>query len=264
MLVKIAKEILDKYPHTEIAYVVAKLNVKATDGHTEALKASITNSLNERNITKDTYATHDQIQGWRSVYKDFGISHKSKVCSLEALVKRIVSGKSMWNVSNAVDLYNCISVLTMVPMGAYDIDMIKENIHIRYGKAGEVFDPLGSNDKVIVEEKHVVYSDEEKVITWLWNYRDSKITSISESTKHAIFFLDTAFRMKHIKMKEAALLFEESLMKIGAEITSDGILSKANPQVDISFDKPIRALNINSIEGSSEPSIIFFPTRTIK
>jgi len=243
MLVKIAEEVLEKYPLTEIGYIVVKLDVKPTDEYTETLKASLIDSLKERSITKETYATDSQIKKWRSVFKDFGVSHKSKVCSLEALVKRVVSGQKMWSVSNAVDLYNCTSVLTMVPMGAYDIDKIKDNIYIRYGKNGETFDPLGSNDKLVVEEKHIVYADEEKIITWLWNYRDSRITSVSETTKHAIFFLDTAFQMEHMKMNEAALLLENNLIKIGAEIISDGILSKENPKVDILLDKPCRTLN---------------------
>lgn len=93
------------------------------------------------------------------------------------------------------------------------------------------------NDPITVDNKHVVYADEERVICWLWNFRDSKHTSIRETTKRAIFFLDSAFPMSHIKMEDALMLFEEGLTKInGTVITHNGILSKDNAHVDIKLD----------------------------
>jgi len=53
--------------------------------------------------------------------------------------------------------------------------------------------------------------------------------------------------MKHIEMKDALQLFEEGLAKIGAEVTSNGILSKHNPEVQISFEKPIKTI----VDGST-------------
>lgn len=247
MLVEISKQVIEKYPLVELGYVVAKLNVKRTDDFTESLKARLLKFLNENNINEKNYSSHAQVEGWRKVYKDFGLSHKTNRSSVEALVKRIVTGSKMFNISNVVDLYNCCSVLSFLPMGGYDLDKIKKNIYIRYGMDNDQFDPLGSDNSVKVENKHVVYADEERVICWLWNYRDSKHTCISESTKHAIFFLDSAFEMKHISMKDAVKFFEEGLANIGAEVTSNGILSKHNPKVVISFENPIRTIESGEV-----------------
>lgn len=238
MLVKIAREVLEKYPQTQIGYVVARIDVKATDEYLEILKGRLTNILSSKNINDKTYASHDQITNWRNVFKDFGLSHKTHRCSAEALIKRTVSGAKMWNISNVVDLYNCCSVLSMIPMGGYDIQKVKGDICIRYGRDDDTFEALGINDQIKVEKNHVVYSDNDKVICWLWNFRDSKHTCIDETTKHAIFFLDAAHSMSHISMQDAVQLFEEGLAKIGATVTSNGILSKEEPQVDISFDNP--------------------------
>jgi len=79
-------------------------------------------------------------------------------------------------------------------MGGYDLDKIKENIHIRYGVEKDQFEPLGTDKAVKVENKHIVYADEERVICWLWNFRDSKYSCISETTKHAIFFWTQHFK----------------------------------------------------------------------
>lgn len=236
--VKIDTKILEKYPLTEIGYVVAKFEVKEKDDFTEDLKSKLLAFLNSNNINEKNYSTHPQIDGWRKIFKTFGVSHKTNRCSVEALVRRIVSGSKMFNVSNVVDLYNCCSVLSIMPMGAYDLEKIDGDISIRFGKNEDQFDPLGSDIPVKVEDKHVVYADDKRVLGWLWNYRDSKHSCIDLNTKHAIFFLDSAFEMKHITMEDALHLVEEGLSKIGAEITSNGILNRQNPEMLISNKNP--------------------------
>ena len=237
MLFKICQEVLKKYPQTEIGYLIAEIDVKKTDDYTQMLKDCLSNVLIENNLNSQNYALNPQISGWRSVFKDFGISNKSsQKSSVEALLKRIVSGSKMWSVSNAVDVYNCFSVLSLIPMGAYDLEKIKGDIVVRYGKKGELFEPLGSSDNVTVDDKHVIYSDDEKVLCWLWNYRDSKHSSLGDTTKKAIYLLDTAFTMNHMTMKEAVQSFGECLTKIGSKVMSTGILSKENPQTELNLE----------------------------
>jgi lysyl-tRNA synthetase class 2 len=237
MLFKICQEVLKKYPQTEIGYLIAEIDVKKTYDYTQMLKDCLSNVLIENNLNSQNYALNPQISGWRSVFKDFGISNKSsQKSSVEALLKRIVSGSKMWSVSNAVDVYNCFSVLSLIPMGAYDLEKIKGDIVVRYGKKGELFEPLGSSDNVTVDDKHVIYSDDEKVLCWLWNYRDSKHSSLGDTTKKAIYLLDTAFTMNHMTMKEAVQSFGECLTKIGSKVMSTGILSKENPQTELNLE----------------------------
>lgn len=250
MLLKIAKEIVESYPHTEIGYVIAKIDVKKTDSYIENIKSILIKHLNDSGITSKNYSDHPQIAGWRNVFKNFGMSHKTHRSSVEALVKRIVTGGKMWSISNVVDLYNCCSVLSMLPMGGYDLAHIKTKIELRYGREGDTFDPLGMTEPVTIDSKHAVYADDDKVICWLWNFRDSKFTSISESTKHAIFFLDSAFPMAHIKMKDAILLFQDGLSKIeGTEITHNGILSNKNMEVEIGFENHDRTITDENEHG---------------
>ena len=123
---KICQEVLNKYPKAEIGYLIADIDVKKTDEYTQLLKNCLANVLSENSIDSKNYALNPQISGWRDVFKDFGISNKSsQKSSVEALLKRIVSGSNMWSISNAVDVYNCFSVLSLIPMGAYDLKKIK-------------------------------------------------------------------------------------------------------------------------------------------
>jgi DNA/RNA-binding domain of Phe-tRNA-synthetase-like protein len=243
MLIKVAQELLTKYPQLQAGYVVAKLNVKEQDGYTESLKSRLEATLRENKITKETYEQHGQIVAWRNVFKDMGKNYKKtdKRSSLEALVKRIVTGQRMFAVNDAVDLYNACSVLSMVPAGAFDIDKLKGNIYVRYGRDGEKFEGLGKEDVCAVEKVHVVYADDAQILTWLWNYRDAAQTAISLNTKHAIFFLDTAYPMEHgIDMRDCLQMLADGLEKIGSCVTDCGILSAECPEIELDFAKPVK------------------------
>lgn len=78
MLVKISKEILEKYPKLQIGYVVAKFKVKEQDPYTENLKNQLETVLNANNINKDTFEKHSSIANWRQVFTDMGKNPKNQ------------------------------------------------------------------------------------------------------------------------------------------------------------------------------------------
>lgn len=243
MLIKISEELLKKYPQLQVGYVVARLTVKTQDAFSDSLKNSLETTLRTNNITSETYERHSQIVAWRNVFKDMGKNYKKsdKRSSLEALLRRVVTpGQKMFAVNDVVDLYNACSVLTMIPMGAYDLDAVKSNIYLRYGNDGEQFEGLGKDNICPVERKQVVYADDSQVLTWLWNYRDATHTAIQLSTTHAIFFMDTAHPMSHIAMCDSLQIFEEAIERLGASVTSNGILSIECPEVELDFENPVR------------------------
>ena len=233
MKIKISQQILKNYPQTKIGYLIVNVSVQKSDLYTEELKGELVQDLAKQGITKDNYASHPNISKWREVFQEMGVSHKTHCSSVEALVKRIVVGKKMWSISNIVDLYNCCSVLSLTPIGDYNLSSIKGDIIIRYGKENDKFEPLGSNDPILVEPQQIVYADEEKVICWLWNYRDSKNSVINENTKQIIFFLDSVFELNHWKMEQIINFLWENLTKLGVKTREFGILNQENSEIGL-------------------------------
>ena len=135
---------------------------------------------------------HPDVAGWRDVYSKMGVKPSKYRSSLEALLRRTFKG-DIWSVSNVVDCYDCVSALNLLPMGAHDIAKLRGDLVLRYGREGEKFYPLGAGDSVIdVSPKNILYADEEKVCCWLWNHRDTRDASLSESTENALFLIDQA------------------------------------------------------------------------
>jgi len=102
----------------------------------------------------------------------------------EALVRRILGGKPIPNISNVVDAYNAASIETRISLGAYNYDLLKFPLHVRFAKNGENFKPIGKN-KVKLTGKELVLADQEKIIC-LYPHRDSDETKIDLNTRNVL------------------------------------------------------------------------------
>lgn len=223
MKISLSEEVLEKYPEIEIGYLIAKLEVHKTDPIVEELKRGLSRSLEEKGINATNFVAHPSIARWRKIYEeDFHVKAKTYRSSLEALIKRVVTGKEIWNICTVVDLYNCCSVLSLLPMGGYDLDKIVGEIKIRYAQEGETFRGLGQREEIEIKKNHLVYTDDQRVICWLWNHKDAAETCIDENTKSVLFFIDSVDG----KVEEALELLKEHLKTINGTTIATGRLNK--------------------------------------
>lgn len=191
MLVSIENKIFEKYPEVHIGYLVAQVNVTTIHPFVEELKSGLLNHLQSQGINSNNYTLHPNITAWRKIYaEDFGVNVKNYRSSVEALLKRVIMGKSLWRICSIVDLYNCCSILSLLPMGGYDLNKINGDIQIRYAHEGETFLGLGEKEKIPVLPNHVVYADDQKIMCWLWNHKDAIETAIDGESKSVLFFID--------------------------------------------------------------------------
>ena len=234
MQIRIENGILERYPEVEIGYLVARVSVKKSDAYVEELKQSLAKSVQEKGINATNFVVHPNLAIWRSIYEeDFQVNPKTYRSSVEALLRRVVTRKEIWNISNVVDLYNCCSILSLMPMGGYDLNKVSGDITIRYAKEGETFHGLGIRLPIETKPEHIVYADDKRLICWLWNHKDAEETSIDENTEYVIFFIDSAKKVGSVQ--EALDQLAENLMKIEAVPFESGILSRAAPQAALRF-----------------------------
>lgn len=231
MQFRIENDVLEKYPEAQIGYLTANVEVRKSDPFVEGLKAGLAGHLQGIGINATNFAVHPGIAIWREIYEeDFGVKAKTYRSSIESLLRRIVTGKDLWSICNVVDLYNCCSVYSMLPMGGYDLRKVSGGIRIRLAKEGETFLPLGQWQRVPTSPSHVVYADDQRIICWLWNHKDSAETCIDEETKKVVFFIDGFDRSQ---VQEAIKSLQENLEKMGCKSLSSGILDKNQPYVEL-------------------------------
>lgn len=231
MLITLEDRVLEKYPEAEIGYLVAQVEVHKNAPFVEELKSTLAAHLQKMGINATNFAVHPSIAAWREVYeKDFQVKAKSYRSSIESLLRRVVTGKGIWNISSVVDLYNCCSIFSLLPMGGYDLQKISGDITIRYARAGEQFLPLGEREKVVVEPHQIVYADTQRLLCWLWNHKDCAETSIGMETQQVLFFMDALEPHKVVGALDQLAFYLE---KIHCQPLIRGVLNSGVPQATI-------------------------------
>ncbi len=133
----------------------------------------------------ETLKDNDIIKAYRKFFWKINIDPTKIRPSSEALIRRILSKKEIPLINNLVDTYNLASAITLICMGAYDLDKIKGTIEIRRS-INERF--IGIGGKEIITKDHIVVADDEKIIS-IYPYRDSEETKITDTTRNAIVLL---------------------------------------------------------------------------
>jgi DNA/RNA-binding domain of Phe-tRNA-synthetase-like protein len=75
----------------------------------------------------------------RKLYRHAGMDPTRTRPSSEALLRRVLKGKDLYQISNAVDMCNLASLEFLLPIGMYDYQKIDGDITLRIGSTGEQY-----------------------------------------------------------------------------------------------------------------------------
>jgi DNA/RNA-binding domain of Phe-tRNA-synthetase-like protein len=78
----------------------------------------------------------------RELYRRIGVDPTRTRPSSEALLRRVMRGKPLPSILNAVDLCNLCSLRFLLPIGLYDEGKIRGPVHLRRGSAGESYEGI--------------------------------------------------------------------------------------------------------------------------
>ena len=87
-----------------------------------------------------------QVLATRAGYKALGKDPARYRGSAEALLRRILSGKSFPQIGAVVDVINLASVESRLPVGLYDRANVQGDVLFRAGRAGETYKGIGKYD----------------------------------------------------------------------------------------------------------------------
>lgn len=189
--VKFEKDVVEKFPGIKTGYIILEgVSVSKSNAELTTLKEEIEKTVRSKFQSGADIKKSPNMAAFREIYKGFGVDPDSHLNSSEALLKRVVSGKGIYNINNVVDTYNATSVEFQLPMAAYDLDQIDGDIVLRFGKDGDSIKRIMEEEDTPIEAGTLVYSDNRGVVCMDLNYRDSDRTKITDATKNIIVFVD--------------------------------------------------------------------------
>ncbi len=183
ILLQIAPEIKVKCPKIQLGCMHCKVSVQTQH---PALWAAITQTVEDISgrLQSGDERQLPNIVAARTAYKQLGKDPSRYRLSAEALLRRIVKGKGIYQINNVVDTLNLISIKTGYSIGGYDADKIAGKITFRIGQA-EPYAAIGRGDLNI--EFLPTFSDTQSAFGTPTS--DSVRTMVSANTQHFLMVI---------------------------------------------------------------------------
>lgn len=143
--VSIDPDLLEKCPRIALACVAADVETRATS---DAMEQELHRceeriaELPEPRAVLESAA----ILATRAGYKALGKDPARYRGSAEALIRRVIAGKTLPRINNVVDIINVVSVESRLPIGLYDLVHVQGDIVFRAGRSGETYKGIGKYD----------------------------------------------------------------------------------------------------------------------
>jgi DNA/RNA-binding domain of Phe-tRNA-synthetase-like protein len=131
---------------TNLALGCVSANV-TVEKHSEALWSEINQHLENltTKIKPEGINSEPQIAAMRAAYKALGKDPSRYRGSAEALLRRVLSGKGLYQINSVVDVNNLVSLESLHPVGTYDLEKLTMPIELRIGANGESYKGIGKD-----------------------------------------------------------------------------------------------------------------------
>ncbi len=225
--VRIHPEVIEKFPGIKTGYLILEnISVEKSNSEIDQLKKLVSKTVKSRYATKADIKSSNKLEGYRKIYRESGVDPRSRLNSSEAIIKRIVDGKGLYNINNIVDLYNVTSAEFELAMAAYDLDKITGDIVLRFGTSQDSITKIGEEQPTQVEEGELVYADDQGVICLDFNYRDSDRTKITVQARNIIVFVDGHAVISNTEIEDALSILGGRLERFTqGKVIGKGIIS---------------------------------------
>ncbi len=143
--ISISSEVKSKCPQLQLGCI--QCNLIVTNEYPTLLEL-IQKELTElqSKLSVEEISKISSIQSSRIGYKSLGKDPARYRLSAEALLRRVVKGKGLYQVNNVVDLLNLTSVKSGFSIGGYDAEKIKGDVQLTIGKANEPYEAIGRGE----------------------------------------------------------------------------------------------------------------------
>ena len=166
-------------------------------------------------LTTETLKDVSGIAATRRIYRACGKDPSRYRPASEALIRRILQGKKLYQIDTLVDLINLASIVYGYSIGGFDADkMVGEQLTLGIGKADEPYEGIGRG--VINIEGLPVYHDEIGGVGTPTS--DHERTKITAQTTHLLVLIN-GYDGKEDSVRANALYIQKLLRKYAG---SDG------------------------------------------
>jgi DNA/RNA-binding domain of Phe-tRNA-synthetase-like protein len=146
---------------------------------------------------------HPIFRAYRDFFWKLNIDPTKIRPSAEALIRRILRGKSIPQINTWVDSYNLASMKTAIPIASFDADLLEGNLLMRKADEGEEFLGIGMKKPLTLKGGEVVVEDNNRLIA-IYPYRDADYSKVTLTTQNVLMLMCGAPTISKKYLNEAS------------------------------------------------------------
>ncbi len=189
---KIEPAVFEKFPD----YIAVAIYAYGLDNYADGEYANIVlrqaEAESRANFANQTASENPHVAAWRLAYSGFGSKPSKYLCSVEALLSRVLKGQDLPNINPVVDVYNAVSLRYILPAGGEDLDKLESDLTLKFAVGNEKFVNLQNGEEVVTypDAGEVIWADTKGVTCRRWNWRQCVRTALTRAASNAYFVLD--------------------------------------------------------------------------
>lgn len=188
MSLEFSGKLRDKFPGLRVLTTRMKgVDVKKESAELEDFKAEIIEEVREKHDLEELKEV-EIFRTYRDFFWEIDIDPTKTRPAAEALVRRVLQGKSLPKINTLVDSYNLASLSSEIPLAAFDNQSLEGDLEMRFAREGVEFFGIGMDEPKKLSGDEIVISDYEKLIA-IYPYRDSEETKITMNTQDVLFMV---------------------------------------------------------------------------
>jgi DNA/RNA-binding domain of Phe-tRNA-synthetase-like protein len=183
MRLKIDSKLKTRFPDLNVlTFHINGVHIQKRDSELEDFKADVTRQVREE-YDLESVKDHPTFRAYRDFFWSIKIDPTKIRPAAEALIRRILAGKTLPCINTLVDVYNLTSIKSRIALATFDSDKLEGDLLMRFAEEGERFYGIGMKKPLILKGGEIVVSDEEKLVA-VYPYRDADNTKVTEKTEN--------------------------------------------------------------------------------
>ena len=188
MSLKIDSELKTRFPDLNVLTLHIKgVQIQKRGAELEKFKVEVMRQVRNK-YSLDSVKDYPTFRAYRDFFWSIKIDPTKIRPAAEALIRRILAGKTLPSINTLVDAYNLASIKSRIALATFDADRLKGDLLMRFAEEGEQFYGIGMKKPLILKGGEIVVSDDKKLIA-VYPYRDADNTKVTEETENIMMLV---------------------------------------------------------------------------
>ncbi|MFH1604781.1 MAG: phenylalanine--tRNA ligase beta subunit-related protein [Pseudomonadota bacterium] len=230
---RIANEIFQRFPGYVRGVVVAHELANGPSPQALLDLLRVAEAAVRARVNLDAVAEESRIKSWREAYRAFGAKPAEFRSSIEALTRRALKNDRLPAINALVDIGNLISLRYLLPAGAHAIDVLADDIELRFATGTEQFVAFGSTETEHPLPGEIIFAEGDRVLTRRWTWRQAQHTLTLQNTRAVEFNIDGLPPVAAAEVEQAGLEIMELIERFCGGRARFTLLTQTRPSVSL-------------------------------